>query len=76
MGYKDLSININVHEPREIINIGPDEEFVTINQLAQEIAKNLEFDLSSQNKNFYNFLFDNGIGEKNSLGFGFLNCGK
>ena len=29
----------------EVINIGPDEEFVTINELAEEIAKNLEFDL-------------------------------
>ena len=38
--------------------------------------KNLEFNLTSKNKDFYNFLFDNGIGEKNSLGFGFLNCRK
>ena len=29
----------------EIINIGPDEEFVTVNYLAEEIAKNLNFDL-------------------------------
>ena len=29
----------------EIINIGPDEEFVTINQLANEIAKKLDFEL-------------------------------
>ncbi len=29
----------------EIINIGPDEEFVTINQLAQTLAKLLNFDL-------------------------------
>ena len=49
-----------------------DNKFIIIGSL----WKNLEFDLSSQNKNFYNFLFDNGIGEKNSLGFGFLNCGK
>ena len=38
--------------------------------------KNLEFDLTNKNKDFYNFLFDNGVGEKNSLGFGFLNRGK
>ncbi len=38
--------------------------------------KNLEFNYTSQNKDFYNFLFDNGLGEKNSLGFGFLNCRK
>lgn len=38
--------------------------------------KNLEFNLTSQNKEFYRFLFDNGLGEKNSLGFGFLNCRK
>ena len=30
----------------EIINIGPDEEFVTVNHLAEEIAKNLDFDLN------------------------------
>lgn len=36
--------------------------------------KNLEFDLNVQNKKFYNFLFENGLGEKNSLGFGFINC--
>ena len=49
-----------------------DNKFIIIGSL----WKNLEFDLTSQNKNFYNFLFDNGLGEKNSLGFGFLNCGK
>lgn len=38
--------------------------------------KDLEFNLDKSNKKFYNFLFDNGLGEKNSLGFGFLNCGK
>ncbi len=30
---------------REVINIGPDEEFVTINELASEIASILDFDL-------------------------------
>ena len=45
-------------------------QFIVIGSL----WKNLEFDLTSQNKDFYNFLFDNGLGEKNSLGFGFLNC--
>lgn len=38
--------------------------------------KYLEFELTNKNKDFYNFLFDNGLGEKNSLGFGFLNSGK
>lgn len=38
--------------------------------------KSLEFDLNNQNKKFYSFLFENGLGEKNSLGFGFLNCRK
>ena len=37
--------------------------------------KNMEFSLNRDNEKFYNFLFDNGLGEKNSLGFGFLNCG-
>ncbi len=35
--------------------------------------KNLKFELNKDNKKFYKFLFNNGIGEKNSLGFGFLN---
>lgn len=38
--------------------------------------KNLEFNLTGHNKDFYRFLFENGLGEKNSLGFGFLNCRK
>ena len=38
--------------------------------------KNLEFNLTCHNKDFYRFLFENGLGEKNSLGFGFLNCRK
>lgn len=29
--------------------------------------KNLEFNLTSHNKDFYRFLFENGLGEKNSL---------
>ncbi len=29
----------------EVINVGPDEEFITVNQLAQEIATLLKFDL-------------------------------
>lgn len=38
--------------------------------------KNLEFNFTSHNKDFYRFLFENGLGEKNSLGFGFLNYRK
>ena len=30
---------------RQVVNIGPDDRFVTINQLAQHIAELLEFDL-------------------------------
>lgn len=47
-------------------------QFIVIGSL----WKNLEYDLTSQNNDFYSFLFDNGLGEKNSLGFGFLNCRK
>lgn len=47
-----------------------DNQFIIIGSL----WKNLEFDLNDYNKKFYNFLFDNGLGEKNSLGFGFINC--
>lgn len=47
-------------------------QFIVIGSL----WKNLEFDLTDENKDFYKFLFENGLGEKNSLGFGFLNCRK
>lgn len=33
----------------------------------------LEFNINKENKDFYQFLFDTGFGEKNSLGFGMLN---
>ena len=33
---------------KEIINIGPDDEFITINELAETIAKILNFDLNIQ----------------------------
>lgn len=35
--------------------------------------KNLEVTITNKNKNFYKFLLDVGLGEKNSLGFGMLN---
>lgn len=35
--------------------------------------KNLEKEINKDNRKFYNFLFDCGLGEKNSLGFGFIN---
>lgn len=47
-----------------------DNQFIIIGSL----WKNLEFNLTDENKDFYKFLFENGLGEKNSLGFGFLNC--
>ncbi len=37
-----LAENLN----KEVINIGPDEEFITINELAQTIAELLDFDLN------------------------------
>ncbi|MCQ2963957.1 MAG: hypothetical protein MJ203_00080 [archaeon] len=33
----------------------------------------MEVNLNSKNRNFYRFLLDVGLGEKNSLGFGMLN---
>lgn len=45
-------------------------EFVVIGSL----WKNLKANPQCNNKEFYNFLFNAGLGEKNSLGFGFLNC--
>lgn len=35
--------------------------------------KNLEANINNKNRNFYRFLLDVGLGEKNSLGFGMLN---
>jgi len=35
---------------KEIINIGPDDEFVSINELAETIAELLDFDLKPQYK--------------------------
>ena len=35
--------------------------------------KSLEVDVNKENKGFYKFLLDTGLGEKNSLGFGMLN---
>lgn len=35
--------------------------------------KSLEVDINKENKKFYKFLLDTGLGEKNSLGFGMLN---
>jgi len=70
----DCDLFTNFEFAREVsIRINKNgNQFIVIGSL----WKNLEFDLTSQNKDFYNFLFDNGLGEKNSLGFGFLNCRK
>ena len=38
-------------------------KFIVIGSL----CKNLEFNLTSHDKDFYRFLFENGLGEKNSL---------
>ena len=41
---KEMAINPNV--VKQIINIGPDEEFISINQLAEKIANHLQFNLN------------------------------
>ena len=41
---KEMAIKENV--VGEIINIGPDEEFITINQLAEKISNHLKFNLN------------------------------
>lgn len=56
------------------------KEIPTTIQLNQKIIligslwKNLKYNLTRDNKKFYSFLIDSGLGEKNSLGFGFVNC--
>ena len=57
-----------------------DKEIPTLVQMNQKIIligslwKNLKYNLTKDNKKFYRFLIDTGLGEKNSLGFGFINC--
>lgn len=34
---------------------------------------NLKFDITNENRKFYEFLYETGLGEKNSTGMGFLN---
>ena len=41
---KEMAKNPNV--VKQIINIGPDEEFISINQLAEKIANHLQFNLN------------------------------
>ena len=43
---KEMAFNKNVIG--EVINIGPDEEFITINQLADKLANQLRFNLNPQ----------------------------
>jgi CRISPR-associated endoribonuclease Cas6 len=45
-------------------------EFVIIGTHA---SFDLPFKQSKEQKDFYKFLFDTGLGEKNSFGFGFMN---
>lgn len=68
----DSDLFTNFEFAREVsIRLKKDgNQFIIIGSL----WKNLEFNLTFQNEKFYNFLFENGLGEKNSLGFGFLNC--
>lgn len=56
---KEVSIQMKIHHNKFII-IG-------------SLWKTFEKEIFSSNKKFYNFIFDCGLGEKNSLGFGFLN---
>ena len=70
----DTELFTNFEFAREVsIRIKKNEkQFIIIGSL----WKNLEFNITNENKDFYEFLFENGLGEKNSLGFGFLNCRK
>ncbi len=55
---REVSIRMNIRN----------NKFIIIGSLWK-----LEKNISNYEKKFYNFLFDVGLGEKNSLGFGFLN---
>lgn len=56
---KEVSVQMSIHHKKFII-IG-------------SLWKSFEKEIIKDNKKFYNFIFDCGLGEKNSLGFGFLN---
>jgi len=56
---REVSVQMKIH----------DNKFIIIGSL----WKSLEKEIIRENKKFYNFIFDCGLGEKNSLGFGFLN---
>lgn len=56
---KEVSVRMNIHN----------NNFIIIGSL----WKSFEKDIVKENKKFYNFLFDCGLGEKNSIGFGFVN---
>lgn len=56
---REVSVRMQIHQNKFII-IG-------------NLWKLLELDLDKSNRKFYNFLYDCGLGEKNSLGFGFVN---
>ena len=56
---REVSVRMKIH----------DNKFIIIGSLWKELGR----ELTQDNKKFYNFLFDCGLGEKNSLGFGFVN---
>ncbi len=56
---REVSVRMQIHQ----------NKFIVIGSLWNLF----EVDIDSENRKFYNFLFDCGLGEKNSLGFGFLN---
>lgn len=55
-------LNLNLQE-RFLLGLKNDNHFIIIGSL----WKNLEFNLTDENKDFYKFLLENGLGEKNSL---------
>ncbi|MBQ6219536.1 MAG: CRISPR-associated endoribonuclease Cas6 [Methanosphaera sp.] len=56
---REVSVRMKIH----------DNNFIVIGSL----WKSLEKELTKDNRKFNNFIFDCGLGEKNSLGFGFVN---
>ncbi len=56
---REVSVQMKIRE----------NSFIIIGTLWNELEKNI----SRDEKDFYNFLFDCGLGEKNSIGYGFIN---
>ncbi len=67
---EDLFDRLQFNKEVAVKNRKIDKEFIIIGSLWRLLEK---FNINSQDKKFYRFIMDAGLGEKNSFGFGFIN---